>query len=303
MGTIITQAAGYVSVIVLGYLLRRFGVFKKEDFYIISRICLKITLPAAIISSLSSVKMEASMLFIALIGFGMCMLYVGLAFLMTIGKSKKQRGFEIVNLAAYNVGSFILPFVQGFLGPVGVAATSLFDTGNVFLCLGGSYAIASIVQGQSKKFSVKDLIMPLLRSVPFMTYIIMLPVAFLRIKLPYYVLNLAELMGKANPFLAMFMIGIGFELSADKANLGTLVRLLFVRYGIAIAAAAACFLFLPLPLESRQALVLLMVGPVSSAATIFTGELGNDVGLSSAFNSMSIIISLVLMIGALMIIL
>ncbi len=41
------KAGSFIAIIILGYVLRRRGFFKEEDFYVLSRIVLKITLPAA----------------------------------------------------------------------------------------------------------------------------------------------------------------------------------------------------------------------------------------------------------------
>ena len=57
-----------------------------------------------------------------------------------------------MNVAGYNIGNFTMPFIQGFLGTTGLAAASLFDTGNSFICLGGAYslALAAIQTGQKR---------------------------------------------------------------------------------------------------------------------------------------------------------
>ena len=51
MAQVLSRAGCFVAIIGLGILLRRIGVFKKEDFGVLSRVVLRITLPAAIISS------------------------------------------------------------------------------------------------------------------------------------------------------------------------------------------------------------------------------------------------------------
>ena len=71
MGEILMQAFSFVAIIILGYVLRSRGFFKEEDFYVISRIVLKITLPAAIVSNFSGMSLEPSMLLISLLGLGM----------------------------------------------------------------------------------------------------------------------------------------------------------------------------------------------------------------------------------------
>ena len=70
MGVILMRAACFIAVIVLGHILRRTGFFKEEDFHVLSKIVLKITLPTAIISSVSGSKIDPSLLVICLLGFG-----------------------------------------------------------------------------------------------------------------------------------------------------------------------------------------------------------------------------------------
>ena len=48
---ILMRAGSFVAVILLGYFLKKIGFFKQEDFTILSRITIRITLPAAIITS------------------------------------------------------------------------------------------------------------------------------------------------------------------------------------------------------------------------------------------------------------
>ena len=70
MQEILTRAGCFVAIIIIGYVLRRIGFFKEEDFKVLSKIVLKITLPAAIISSFSGKEIDPSMLFLCLIGMG-----------------------------------------------------------------------------------------------------------------------------------------------------------------------------------------------------------------------------------------
>ena len=51
MSEILTRAGSFVAIILLGYVLKRLGFFKQEDFTILSRITIRITLPAAIVTS------------------------------------------------------------------------------------------------------------------------------------------------------------------------------------------------------------------------------------------------------------
>ena len=61
MTGILIKAASFTSIILTGYLLRLKGFFKEEDFYVLSKIVLKITLPAAIVANFSTMELEVSM--------------------------------------------------------------------------------------------------------------------------------------------------------------------------------------------------------------------------------------------------
>lgn len=292
---ILTRAGCFVAIIILGFVLRRVGFFKEQDFTLLSRISIRITLPAALISSFAGKEIDASMLSIALLALGGGVLYMTIAFLMNLRSSKEKRAFEVLNLPGYNIGNFTLPFIQSFLGPMGVVTTSLFDMGNAFVCLGGAFGIARMIQDGSG-FSFKRLAKSLLTSVPFLTHIILVTLSLLRIKLPAPILSCAEIIGSANAFIAMLMLDVGFKLAGGKQQIGTIVKILVIRYGIAAAFALLFYYALPFPLEMRQALVILAFSPIGSAVPAFTGELKNDVGLSSAINSISIVISIVVIV-------
>lgn len=293
MQEILIRAGCFVAIIILGYVLRRVNFFHEGDFKVLSKIVLRITLPAAIVSSFAGKEIDPSMLLLSLIGFGGGMIYMILAYVMNRKAGKEMQAFGVLNGAGYNIGNFTLPFVQSFLGTTGVIATSLFDTGNAIVCLGGSYAVAGAIKGGSGGFSPKKILLALVKSIPFDCYIIMTVVCLAKIPVPSPITSFAQIIGNGNAFLAMLMIGVGFKLSGDRKQIGAVVRLLAVRYGVALALALGCFLLLPLPLEVRQALAVLVFSPIASAAPAYTAEIGGDVGLASFVNSLSIVFSIV----------
>lgn len=303
MQEILTRAGCFVAIILLGYALRRANYFKEGDFNVLSRIVLKITLPAAIVSSFAGKEIDPAMLSLAFVGLLGGVIYMSLAYLLNRHSGKEKQAFEVLNSTGYNIGNFTLPFVQSFLGPVGVITTSLFDTGNAFVCLGGAYSIASVIKGEASGSPLKRIVKSLLKSVPFDCYIIMTILCLAHIPLPSAVTEFAGIIGNANAFMAMLMIGVGFRLSGDKEQLGTIVRILAVRYSVAVLLSLGCFFLLPFELEVRQALSVLVFSPIASAAPAFTADLRGDVGLASAVNSISIICSIFCIVVVLSIVL
>ena len=295
MQALLTRAGCFVAIIILGFVLRRIGFFKENAFGVLSKIVLKITLPASIVVNFAQMDMAPSMLTIALVGFCGGIVYMIVAFLTHLRATKNRRAFAVLNLPGYNIGIFTLPFIQSFLGPVGVVSASLVDLGNAFVCLGGAYGVASSIK-EGKGFSVTRILKALLTSVPFLFYIIMITVNVLHITVPGAVLEFAEIIKSANAFIAMLMIGVGFQIKAEKSKLGSLIKIVLLRYAVGAAVAAVCYYVLPFSLEIRQTLVLLAFSPISSAVPAFTGELKEDVGLSSAINSVCIVVSIVIMV-------
>jgi len=303
MADILIKAGAFVSIIVLGFLLRRAGFFKEEDFHVLSKIVLKITMPAAIVSNFAGSVVEPSLLVLSLLGLFGGILMIFLAVVLTAGKSGEERAFHILNMSGYNIGNFSMPFAQGFLGPTGVVATSLFDLGNAIICLGGSYSLASMSAKGKKKISLLPMVKTLFQSIPFDIYLFMTLLSLLHWNLPGPVLTFAGIVGNANAFLAMLMVGVGFQLSGDREQIGKIAKIILVRYSVALLLCLVFFFCLPLGLEYRQALAILVFSPISSAATAFTAELKGDYGLSSAVNSVSIVVSIALMTITLLVVL
>ena len=302
MTAVLVRAGCFLAILVLGYVLRRVGVFGPEAFSVLSKVVIKMTLPAAIISSFVGKEINPAMLIVSLLGLGSCLLYMGLGFVTNLRNSKDRRAFEVLNLPGYNIGNFMIPFVQSFLGPLGVITCSLFDVGNAVVLLGGAYSVAAMIQDGSR-FSLKRLGKTLLRSVPFVTLLIVVTMALLHIPVPGPIVELAGIMGSANAFVSMLMIGVGFRVEANREQLGRLGKIFGIRYAVAAILAVIFYFILPFELEIRQALVLLVFSPVGSAVLAFTGELKSDVGLSSAINSVSMMISIPIIVVLLIVML
>ena len=68
---ILMRAGSFISIIVLGFFLKRIGFFKQEDFSILSKITIRITLPASIIAGFAGKTLDPSMLIFLLLGMVM----------------------------------------------------------------------------------------------------------------------------------------------------------------------------------------------------------------------------------------
>lgn len=299
MHDILVRAICFVAIIAMGYILKKIGFMHQEDFKVISKIVVKLTLTATIIVNFSGKNLDLSMFIMTAIGltFGILMLVIG--FFQAKKKGREEQAFAMLNSAGCNVGNFVVPFAQSFLSSTSIIAISLFDVGNSIITLGGAVSAAKTVVNGNEKFSVTFLLKTIFTSVPLVTYLVMTVFALVHFNLPEPVISYADIIADANAFLAMFMIGVGFNISADLGKLKSIFKIIGIRYLVSIILAVVSYFVLPLPLEMKQPLVILFLSPIPSCAPAFTEEIGGDYGLASAINSLSIIISIVFITASL----
>ena len=91
---ILLRAGSFIAIIVLGYFLKRIGFFKQEDFSILSRITIRITLPCAIITSFAGKTIDSALLILSIISIGCGLIYVLAGYLINRKNSREQQAFE-----------------------------------------------------------------------------------------------------------------------------------------------------------------------------------------------------------------
>jgi predicted permease len=292
MGDILIKAFSFILIIIIGYVFKKAGIFGPKDYKIITKIIMNVTLPCALITGFANFKMDTSMLFIILLGFlgNLIMSFSG--FILARDKDNKEKAFNMLNLAGYNIGCFTLPYVQSFLGPYAVGITSLFDIGNSIMCTGGTYALASGVVGEGNKQSIRGFLRKIFSSVPFDTYLIMFIVTVTGIKLPEAIFTITSNLSAGNAFLSMLMIGMVFECKFHKEQLVKVASIISIRYLFAVIFALIIYYLMPFSIEVKHVLVILVFGPVPVLAPVFTARCKCDEGLAGVINSLCIPISI-----------
>ena len=299
MSTVLLKAFTFLLLIVLGYSLKRGGIFGQQDYQVVSKIMFNVTLPATIISSFDDFELTPTLLIVAGIGLVISTIPLFYGYLTSSKMTYFSRVFYMLNYGGYSIGSFTLPFIQSFLGPVGVTVACMFDMGNAVMMAGGSYALtmALLPREDQPRLGIRPIIRRLFSCLPFDCYLLMLVLALLRIGIPEPVITVTSMVSGANGVLAMLMIGMMFEPVGDPALLSETARQLALRYAFAALSALALYFFTPFDLLVRQTLAVLCFAPLSSLAPIYTDRCHSDVALASLTNSASIAISLVLMLA------
>ena len=216
MYNILLKASSFVFIIFLGYFLKKKKFFSQEDSKFVNKTVINIILPSAIISSFGSFQKDNSLFILVFLGLLCNLTLIFLGYIFSRKKDSKIKALYMLNFSGYNIGAFTLPFIQNFLGSFGVIAICMFDVGNSISCTGGSYALTTMaINNSNEKNSLKNIFEKLYKSVPFMTYILMLILAIIGIKIPAPIISITSLIGAANGFMAMLMVGLMFEISCE----------------------------------------------------------------------------------------
>lgn len=298
MLVVLSKAIAFVLIILIGYICKRRGVFAPTDYQLVSKIVLNITLPCAVISSFAHFQLDLSLLAAVALGLSGNCVMIFVALMLTRRETLAAKIFYIFSLAGYNIGCFTLPFAQAFLTPFAVVALCMFDVGNSIMCTGMTYALTAscigYADGRKDRFSMKSIAEKLLHSAPFVVYISMLILSLAGVQFPKSVYTFTDIVGAANPFLSMLMIGMMFEIRLDKQAMGYVKELFSVRYLTSLACAGAFIYFAPFKQEVNYVIALAFMAPCTIIGPIFVEKLGGNVQLASLFNSMTIITSVIL---------
>lgn len=300
MLAVITKALAFVIIILIGYRLKKSGFFAQDDYRLISKIVMNITLPGAIISSFAHFKMDYSLFVLAALGIVTNALMVGVALLLTRRETPAAKIFYVFGMSGYNIGNFTLPFVQSFLGPFGVIALCMFDLGNSIMCTGLTYALtASVVgtaDGRREPVSVRGIIDKLAHSAPFLVYIVLVTLILLKISLPAQLYDFAAILGSANTFLSMLMIGMMFELNLNKRNIAYIREIVCSRYVAGFTAAFILLYFRPFAHEANVVAAAALMAPSTAIGPIFIEKMGGNAALAGVVNSLTIMCSVVIFV-------
>lgn len=285
----------------LAYGLKRLGLFGPRDHQVLVKAVLNVTLPAAAVCSFLSTEADKSVLVLTALGValnGLCLL-AGL--LLGLGRDRSTRALYALSLPGCNIGCFAMPFVISFLGPAAGTFSCFFDIGNAVMCTGGSYALVDTLlsRGGRQESVLRSLVKKLSSSTPFLTYTAMLVLTLLNIRLPQSIGTFLQPLANANPFCAMFMLGLMFDLNLSRDTMKSVGLVVILRSVAAAVLAFLCYRFLPLPLAARQALCLVLFAPPSVLTPAFTEKCGGSAGAASCANSLCILSGFVGMIAVL----
>lgn len=300
MFDVLIKSLTFVLIIVIAYSLKKAKVLKKEDANVLATIIMNITLPCALLTSANGIELDVTILILIAVGIITNVVMIFIGYIASMKENNKMKGAYMINTSGYNIGNFVLPFVQSFFPGMGVVYLCSFDIGNALMGLGITYAAADHVASGENHFDIKELFKKLFSSIPFDVYVLIFILAIFKLQIPTPILTIASTIGAGNSFLAMLMIGLMLEIQVSSREAKNVFKILGLRVIGTVMISVVTF-FLPLPLLAKQILIMAYCAPLSTVSAVFTKRIGYQGDMSATANSLSILLSIVCMVVLLLI--
>jgi len=287
-----------ISIVAIGYLVKRLKILKESDGDTIAKIIFNITLPAVILKFTTTIQFDLSLALLPLISiaFGFIMAFIGI---LTFRKHPSHiKGAMIMTMVGFNVANFFFPLVEGIWGQPGMQYIALVDAGNAFTIFILCYILATIYSPKNQeivvKINVKYILKRLIRSTPLLSYIVALSINFTGILIPSFISDLIDIIARANTALALLLLGIFLHFKFKKTEWISIFKVLLLRYSVGLVAGLSLFFLLPSSIFSplfRIIICLSLILPVGLAVIPFSVENGYDQKLVTMTVNLTIIIS------------
>lgn len=295
MFDVFIKSLTFVLIIVIAYTLKQKKVLKKDDANVLATIIMNITLPCALLTSANGIELDVTIFILILIGIISNVVMIVIGYIASFKEPTKTQGAYMINASGYNIGNFVLPFVQSFFPGLGVVYLCSFDIGNALMGLGITYALADHVASGENHFNIQELLKKLFSSIPFDVYVFIFVLAIFKLQIPTPILTIASTIGAGNSFLAMLMIGLMLEIKVSHTEVRNVFKIIGLRV-IGTLIISIITLIMPLPTLAKQILIMAYCAPLSTVSAVFTRRIGYQGDMSATANSLSILLSVVCMI-------
>jgi malate permease and related proteins len=289
----------YIMIIIaFGYLLKKINILQEKDGEVISKIIFKITLPALVLVTFDSVKIETSLLLLPVIVlvYGIITAMLGLIFFKN--EERELKGSLMMLSSGFNVGLFAFPLVYAIWGIDGLTYFSMFDVGTSFVVFGISYILGSYFSEEGLRLNPIEILKKLGKSIPLMTYIIASILNLCHIQLPDPIINVASTISGANIPLSLLLLGLFLNFKFDKQFIKPMVKFLTFRYGLGLTVGLVLYFILPYEIMLRYTILIGLLLPVAASALTFAVEFKystNSTRFIATMSNITIVISIIIL--------
>ncbi|MBT1173761.1 AEC family transporter [Bifidobacterium sp. MA2] len=301
--------AKILTIVLVGYALKRVGLFGAGEHKVLQKVVLNITLPAAIVSSFATGRHDLGLLWISVFAFACATIPLVTMFVVSRRMPVAQRAFLMLNGAGFNVGNFTLPILTTFIGPAAALPAIMFDVGNSIMMSAGNYVTTAALlhidssrplasqigpdpsvtvvphdapptdrdaRRLARRAFARTIARNFLTSVPFDVYMVMTILMVAGVKPPMPVADFLSPIADGNTVVSMLMIGMMMDLPGSRRDVTDALLIVACRFAFGLLFAFAAWHLLPFDAMTRKAVVFICFAPAGIFSAIFTDKvLGN----------------------------
>lgn len=287
-----------IIIIAFGYLLKRLNILQEKDGEVISKIIFKITLPALVLVTFDSVKIETSLILLPVIVLVYGIITACLGLFVFKNEERELKGSLLMLSSGFNVGLFAFPLVYAIWGIEGLTYFSMFDVGSSFVVFGICFIFASYFSEEGLKLNPIEILKKLGKSIPLMTYLIASILNLIHIQLPDTIINVASKISGANMPLSLLLLGLFLNFKFDKQFMKPMMKFLAFRYGLGLIVGLVLYFSLPFDIMFRYTILIGLLLPVAASALTFAVEFKystNSTRFIATMSNITILVSIVIL--------
>lgn len=289
--TIAVQVLILYLIAGIGFVTDKTGIFRQKDAKRLIDLLFNVILPIAIIHTFMTMeysKEHVKGIFIAfLCAFASHIFGYFVAKLTFRKRSLKEQGIYHYAMILSNAAFLALPLAKSVVGSEGIFYCSVYVA--VFNMVAFTIGINEI-SGKEAKIDLKKMIL----NPGTVSVIIGLPLFFLHLDLPYFVLYPMEIVGNCNSPLAMIVFGTFLANSGFKAMFAK-KEIYFVSF-VRLVFIPLCMLGLFYVCGVRGQLLVSMLisvsAPVATNTAMYAAKYNNDTALGSQLAAQSSVLSI-----------
>lgn len=285
--TALEQTLPILLIFLLGIVLKKRGILRKEDGRMLGRLILLVILPATILNALPSIVLSPSLFLLPLAAMLVEATLCGLSFVLAplLGLEGKTRGAFLISFPTLEVGSIGYAFLAAAYGVRGLALTAIFELGDALFFFLVIPFLASVVGHPAKPFRAREVLRPLLINPLLWSYAVGIALNYFHLHLPLFS-HLFAALSQALLLLVMLLIAIEFELSFARWTRPALAMYLKMALGVSLGLLLS--LLLRLTGVEQRVVVLASSLPATLVTVVYAREHELDVPFLASMLSLAL---------------
>ena len=292
MSVVLFKIVPVVLTFLLGFLLRRVGLFNKSNADLFIKLFFHVAMPALILLSVPrlelSLKVVTLPLMAALINLSTC----GIAY--AVGRrfhlDRPAFGVFVIGSMVMNTG-FTFPFILSAYGPEGMAFAALFDFGNAAVVLSFGYYLACRYGGDGNQGSMA-LLRKFLASSPLIALVVAVVFNLAGVHVPEVGIEFLKILGGMTTPLMMLSLGIYFDTRIFRT--GPLSAVIALRMLLGLLLGSLCVVLFDLHGLVKVVVLILSSAPAGMMTLTYSTMENLDKDFAASVVSYSTLIGLFL---------